>query len=57
MDYHTLLDHYPWAADHKNAIITTARFLQLDFEFALREFDGRILGKVAGDLLQLSRAA
>jgi hypothetical protein len=57
MDYHELLDHHPWAADHKNAIITIAKFLQVDFETVLQQFDERILGKVAKEHFQLSKAA
>jgi|GEM_PF-4197371 len=57
MDYHTLLDHYPWAADHKNAIITIASFSGVDLEVVLKQFDERILEKVARDYFQLPKAA
>ncbi|WP_455222528.1 hypothetical protein [Kaarinaea lacus] len=57
MNYQTLLDHYPWAADHENAIRTVAKFLSEDFEIVLRQFDERILAKVAKDNLQLPKAA
>lgn len=57
MDYQTLLDHYPWAADHKNAIRTIALFSGEEFETVLRQFDERILAKVAKDNLQLPEAA
>jgi hypothetical protein len=57
MDYQVLLDHYPWAADHENAIQTVAKFLCEDFEMVLRKFDARILKKVAKDNLQLPEAA
>ena len=52
-----LLDQYPWAANHENAIRTVANFLGIDFEDALKQFDTRILHKVAKDQLQLPKAA
>ncbi|WP_455366569.1 hypothetical protein [Kaarinaea lacus] len=57
MDYQTLLQHYPWAADHENAIRTIAKFLNDDFEAVLKQFDERILSKVAKDNLQIPEAA
>lgn len=52
-----LLDQYPWAANHENAIRTTATFLGIEFEVALKQFDTRILIKVAKDQLELRQAA
>ncbi|MCI0505522.1 MAG: hypothetical protein L0Z73_05365 [Gammaproteobacteria bacterium] len=52
-----LLDHYPWAADHENAIRTIAVFMAVDFEVVLKQFDERILGKVAKEKLALPQAA
>ena len=57
MDYHTLLDHYPWAADHKNAINTIATFSGIELEVVLKQFDERILEKVAKDYFHLPKAA
>ena len=53
----TLLDNYPWAANHENAIRTVAHFLGIELEEALKHFDSRILIKVAKDQLDLRKAA
>ena len=57
MEYSALLDHYPWASEHENAIRTTAAFLGIEFETVLKQFDERILSKVARDNLLLPQAA
>lgn len=57
MEMEKLLDQYPWSAQHENAIRTVAKFLGIDFESALKEFDGRILNKVAKEKLELPKAA
>ena len=57
MEIETLLDQYPWSAQHENAVRTVAKFLGIDFELALKEFDERILNKVAKEKLELPKAA
>ena len=57
MENEILLDQYPWSAQHENAIRTVARFLGIEFELALKEFDERILNKVAKEKLDLPKAA
>ena len=57
MENEKLLDQYPWSAQHENAIRTVAKFLGVDFELVLKEFDERILNKVAKDKLDLPKAA
>lgn len=57
MEIEKLLDQYPWSAQHENAIRTVAKFLGIDFELALKEFDDRILNKVAKENLDLPKAA
>jgi len=52
-----LLDQYPWAANHENAIRTIAKFMDMEFKDALERFDNRILIKVAKDQLSLPKAA
>jgi len=48
----TLLDKYPWAANHQHAIQTIRLFMNIEPEFALMQFDSRLLNKVAKDHLQ-----
>ena len=48
-----LLEKYPWAANHETAIYTIAKFMGVDFETALKQFDERILTKVAKEKLEL----
>ena len=57
MDASNVLDRYPWAANHEIAVRTTAAFLGLSLETVLKEFDQRILNKVARDQLYLPMAA
>lgn len=58
MDVSTQLpDRYPWGAIHENAIRTTATYLGLELERVWREYDEKILAKVAKDQLCLPRAA
>ena len=57
MDTSIVLDRYPWAANHETAVRTTATFLGLELETVLKEFDQRILNKVARDQLYLPIAA
>ena len=57
MEIEKLLDQYPWSAQHENAVRTVAKFLGLDVELVLKEFDERILNKVAKENLELPKAA
>ena len=57
MEMEKLLDEYPWSAQHENAVRTVAKFLGLDFELVLKEFNERILNKVAKENLELPKAA
>ena len=57
MEIEKLLDQYPWSAQHANAVRTVAKFLGLDVELVLKEFDERILNKVAKENLELPKAA
>lgn len=52
-----LPEQYPWAAIHEQAIRTTATYLGLDLESVWRDYDEKILAKVAKDQLCLPRAA
>ena len=57
MEIEKLLDQHPWSAQHENAVRTVAKFLGIEFELVLKEFDERILNKVAKDKLDLPKAA
>ena len=57
MEIEKLLDQYPWSAQHENAVRTVAKFLGLDVELVLKDFDERILNKVAKENLDLPKAA
>ena len=57
MEMEKLLDRYPWSAQHENAVHTVANFLGIDFELVLKEFDKRILNKVAKEKLDFPKAA
>ncbi|HEY5603471.1 MAG TPA: hypothetical protein VIM41_10195 [Gammaproteobacteria bacterium] len=57
MENTALLDHYPWAANHANAIRIIAAFMRVDFEVVLKILDERILGKVAKENLCAPKAA
>ena len=57
MEMEQLLDQYPWSAQHENAVRTVAKFLGMDFEVILKEFDEKILSKVAKEKLELPKAA
>lgn len=57
MEKEDIFDQYPWSSQHENAVRTVANFLGIDFEIALKEFDKRILNKVAKDKLDFPQAA
>lgn len=57
MEMEKLMDQHPWSAQHENAVRTIAKFLGMDFELVLKEFDVRILNKVAKDKLDFPKAA
>ncbi|MGD8559924.1 MAG: hypothetical protein PVG89_01730 [Gammaproteobacteria bacterium] len=57
MDVSILLDRYPWAAIHEQAIRTTAVFLGLELEKVFMAYDEKILVTFARDQFVLPRAA
>lgn len=47
----TLFDKYPWAANHNDAITWLINYMEGNTESIIKQFDDRILQKVAKDHL------
>jgi hypothetical protein len=42
-----VFDQYPWAANHNDAIGWIVSYMDINIDTAIKQFDERILGKVA----------
>jgi len=50
----TVFDKYPWAANHNDAISWLTSYMDGNIESIIKQFDDRILQKVAKDHLVLT---
>ena len=46
-------EQYPWAANHNDAIGWIVSYMDVNIDTVIKQFDDRILGKVAKKHLQL----
>ena len=56
-DQQPVFDQYPWAANHDDAIGWIVSYMDVNIDTVIKQFDERILGKVAKTHLQLSNSS